>query len=94
MSHLTKTAAETEVQTALYEFWFEHYTNDLLTPDDCINLVESFMEQWLDATKIKLDKPVYNHPMTRVKRRFNDPQIEAMQILADFILRADINGAI
>lgn len=81
------TISETTVQNALYELWYDFYTSNITTKERN-ELVEEFTEQWLDSTKIKVDKPAYYHPMNRLKQRYDQPPVTAMSILADFILRA------
>lgn len=84
------TTAETAVQNALYELWYDFYTQPITTKER-IELVEEFTDKWLDATKIKVDKATYYHPMTRLKQRFDRPQVTALEILGDFIMRADMH---
>lgn len=81
------TIAETSVQNALYELWYDFYTQPLTTTERN-ELVEEFTEKWLDSAKIKIDKPAYYHPMNRLKQRYDQPPVTASDILADFILRA------
>ncbi|WP_340083813.1 hypothetical protein MHB50_11350 [Siminovitchia sp. FSL H7-0308] len=89
MTQLTK--EETAVKDALYRFWFDHYTKPYTTAQRN-QLVEDFAAKWLDPSKIKLDKPVFYHPMNSQKRRYDEPKYTAMDILADFIIRADMRA--
>lgn len=89
MTQLTK--EEKSVKDALYRFWFNHYTKPYST-DQRIKLVEDFSAKWLDPSKIKLDKPVFFHPMNVHKRRYDEPKFTAMEILADFIMRPDMHA--
>lgn len=82
------TAEEKAVQYAINGFWYEHYSKFLST-DERNELVESFASQWLDSTKIKVDKPAYYHPATRLKTKIRKCSIA--EILADFILAVNQN---
>lgn len=84
------TKAETVVQNALYELWYDYYTQPISTKERN-ELVQEFTDKWLDSTKIKVDKATYYHPMTRLKQRFDRPPVTAAEILADFIIRADMH---
>lgn len=88
MTQLTK--EETAVKDALYRFWFDHYTKPYTTAQRN-QLVEDFASEWLDSSKIKMDKPVFYHPMNCLKRRYDETKRTAMDILADFIMRANMH---
>lgn len=85
------TIAESAVQNALYELWYDYYAQSI-TQKERNQLARDFTEQWLDPSKVKVDKPAYYHPMTRLKQRFDRPPVTALEILADFVIRADIHA--
>lgn len=81
-----KTPQEKDVQAALTAFWYEHYTKPYTT-DERNRLAEQFADQWLDPTKVKIDKAFIRHPAT-VRRDFSRDYTVA-EVLADFIMRAN-----
>ncbi|MDF1510195.1 hypothetical protein PZE06_18840 [Robertmurraya sp. DFI.2.37] len=81
-----KTPQEKDVQAALNVFWYVHYTKTYTT-DERNRLAEQFAKQWLDPTKVKIDKAFIRHPAT-AKRDFSRDYTVA-EVLADFIMRVD-----
>ncbi|KAB2332927.1 hypothetical protein [Bacillus mesophilum] len=80
------TPQEYEVQSALNRFWDANYTQEY-TADERNQLAEDFTLEWLDPSKIKIDKPFIRHPATRKRERSRSCTVA--DVLADFIMRVD-----
>lgn len=79
------TDAEIAVQRALNDLWYANYTK-LIKQAERNQLAADFAEQWLDPSRIKVDKPFIRHPATA--RKVFQRNYTVAEVLADFILRA------
>lgn len=87
MSMYQITRPEAEVQRAMYDLWYKHYTNDSLTIKERIAMTRTFKNEYADPGKIKLDKAFLRHPATRLKDFSRSCTIG--EILGDFVMRID-----
>lgn len=83
------TTAEIRVKEALYKLWFDFFTKPIML-EKRLELTRDFTDEWLDTSQIKIDKPFIYHPMLHLKSRYDQPQVTVQEVLADFLLRADM----
>lgn len=87
MAQLTK--EQEAVRYELNGLWFEHYTDDNLTTEQRIKIVEDFTDKHLES--IDLYEPVFYHPMNILKKRYDGSRYSVLDILGDFIMHANMH---
>lgn len=76
------------VQTALNQLWYTHYTRNI-SQDERNALAEDFAEQYLVTPQFNPQESFVIHPATAKKHA---PRVTVGEVLADFILRALVEG--